>query len=333
MRAQFGVVIPQGWRLDLPDVSAAEQFSLITKLAVVAEELGFDSIWLYDHFHTIPKVEIKSCFECWTTLTALAAKTRNVGLGQIVTCNSYRNPAHLAKIASVLDVASNGRLEFGIGAGWYDNEYEAYGIPFEKPSVRIGRLAEAVKIIKKMWVEDRTTFHGRYYNIEGAINFPKPIQKPRPSILIGGEGEQLLLRVVAEMADQCNFNGPLEHYRKKLDVLAKHCAHVNRNFDEIGKTILTDVVIRRTPDEVEAFLRKMEAAGVLNFKYLGGSRWEQASLQNYRDKNVVGTPTECVQQLKRFQEIGVESFKFYFPLEQQEEAMRLFADQVMPKLK
>lgn len=140
MVLKFGALIPQGWILELPQAPPAEQFSFIQKGALEAERLGFHSIWFYDHFHTIPKITTRSCFECWTDLAALAPVTSKIRLGQIVTCNSYRHPAVLAKMASVLDVISGRRVVFGIGAGWYDHEYNAYGIPFEKASIRIAKL-------------------------------------------------------------------------------------------------------------------------------------------------------------------------------------------------
>lgn len=148
-KIKFGLIIPQGWFLDIPsELSPIKQFELIKNYAIEAEEIGYDSIWLFDHLHTVHKIEYKSVFECWTTLTALAMCTKKVGLGQIVTCNYYRQPTILAKMASILDVISKGRLEFGIGAGWYEHEFYGYGFDFPKPSIRIKMLEEAVQIIK-----------------------------------------------------------------------------------------------------------------------------------------------------------------------------------------
>jgi F420-dependent oxidoreductase-like protein len=327
----FGAVIPQGVNLDLPEIPPVAQFSFIEKFATNAERAGLNSIWSYDHFHTIPEAP-RSCFECWTTLSALAAKTHKIRLGQIVTCNSYRNPAHLAKMASVLDVISNGRLDFGIGAGWYDPEYRAYGVPFEKANIRIGKLDEAVQIIRKMWTEDSTSFRGKYYSVDGAINFPKPVQKPHPPILIGGEGEQLLLKVVAKYASACNFSGSIENYRRKLNALSKHCRDVGRDFNEITKTYLTDILIQRSPQQSDAILRRMEHAELLVGNYLGSDRFEQLSADQYRNMNIVGTPPECVEQLKRYVDAGVDYFLLHFPLVEQIESLTLFAEEVMPQL-
>jgi F420-dependent oxidoreductase-like protein len=330
---KFGALVPQGWILDLPNVSPADQFSLIQKIAREAERLGFDSIYFYDHFHTIPQVSSHSCFECWTTLAALAATTSKIRLGQMVTCNLYRNPAVLAKMASVLDVISGGRVDFGIGAGWYDHECIAYGIPFEKASVRIAKLEEAVQLIKKMWTEPSADFQGKYYRLKGAINSPMPIQKPHPPITIGGEGEQLLLKVVAKFADRCNFNGPLENYRRKLEVLQKHCTSVGRNFGDIEKTILTDLVVRRTTREAEDFVKQMEANGLLFGNYQGEGRFEPISAERYKAINVVGNPNECLEKLRSYREIGVGYFIFDFPMAEQLETMKICAEQVVAKLR
>jgi F420-dependent oxidoreductase-like protein len=331
---KFGVVIPQGMALDLPDIPPVEQFSFIENYAKEVEKLGFDSIWVNDHFvHTTPRVSYLSCFECWTTLAALTPLTRKVRLGQIVTCNSYRHPALLAKMAAVLDVISNGRIEFGIGAGWYDYEYKAYGIPFEKASVRIAKLEEAVQLIKKMWSEPSANFQGKYYQVKGAINSPKPIQTPHPPIIIGGEGEQLMLKVVAKLADRCNFFGPVENYKMKLDVLKKHCTSVGRDFREIEKTILTDLVIRRTTAEAEEYLKRMYENGLVFGTYLGGGKFEQVSRERYKTTNVVGNPDECLKKLRSYLDIGVENFIFGIPMTEQLEPIKIFAEHVMPKLR
>jgi len=318
--------------LDLPAQAPEDQFRFMNILALEAENLGFDSIWLSDHFHTMPIVRNVSCFECWTTLTALAARTERVGIGQIVTCNSYRNPALLAKMASTLDVISNGRLEFGIGAGWYNTEYKAYGFPVERPSTRIEKLSEAVQIIIKMWTEDRTTFHGKYYNLENAINYPKPIQKPRPRIMIGGSGERLL-RVVAQYADQCNLSGSTGNCSIKLQILRKHCGSINRNFDEIEKTLSTDLVIQETSEKVEDFLHGMKEAGIICGAYGDDDKFQPLSIDEYKKSILIGTPSECLEQIMNYHKLGFTSYQFFFPLMDQLESLRLFARRVLPSLR
>ncbi|MFH1105523.1 MAG: LLM class flavin-dependent oxidoreductase, partial [Actinomycetota bacterium] len=175
---KFGAFVPQGWRMDLVGVPVAEQWPAMLAAARKIEDLGYDSAWVYDHFHTIPHPTQEATYECWTLMAALAASTTKVRLGQMCTCNSYRNPAYMAKVASSVDVISGGRLEFAIGAGWYEHEYLAYGYEYPRDGVRLAQLDEAVQIIKKMWTEDEPIFEGKHYSVRGAINQPKPLQKP-----------------------------------------------------------------------------------------------------------------------------------------------------------
>ena len=243
----FGVFIPQGWKMELAGVTgAAEQWKTAVDIAVLAENLGYDSIWVYDHFHNVPKPAKEAVFECWTTIAAISQLTSRIRLGQMVGCNSYRNPGLLAKITSTVDVISGGRLYWGIGAGWYESEYKGYGYEFAKPSDRIGMLRETVEIVKSMWTNAETTYDGKYYKLLRANCDPKPLQKPNPPVWIGGGGEQLTLRVVAEHADVANFGSSVDEFIKKRAILQKHCAVVGRDEDSIRKTISSEVFIRET---------------------------------------------------------------------------------------
>jgi alkanesulfonate monooxygenase SsuD/methylene tetrahydromethanopterin reductase-like flavin-dependent oxidoreductase (luciferase family) len=162
----FGVFMPQGWKMELSGVDGAEaKWSTAVDIVLRAEELGYDSIWLYDHFHNVPRPAHEAVFECWTTIAAISQLTSRIRLGQMVGCNSYRNPALLAKITSTVDVISGGRLDWGIGAGWYENEYRAYGYDFPKPKDRIGMLRECVEIVRSMWTEPETTYKGKHYSV------------------------------------------------------------------------------------------------------------------------------------------------------------------------
>src|SRR6184192_2682148 len=171
MALQFGLLVPQGWRMDLVGITdPAEAYETMTRVAQEAESLGYDSIWIYDHLHTVPTPTQEVTFESWTSTAALARDTKRVRIGQIVTCNSYRNPALLAKMASTVDVLSHGRLNFGIGAGWYEHEYKAYGYDYPDAPTRLRHLREAVQVILKMWSEEEAYFEGNYYHVRGAIN-------------------------------------------------------------------------------------------------------------------------------------------------------------------
>ncbi len=239
--------------MDLADVAdPVEKFETMSRCAREAEQSGFDAIWVYDHFHTVPTAQLEATFECWTSMAALARDTSTIRLGQMVTCNSYRPPSLLAKMASCVDVMSHGRLILGIGAGWYQHEYEAYGYEYPETPERLRMLRESLQVLKAMWTQERTQFDGRYYQVRGAINEPKPVQKPHPPIWIGGGGERVTLKLVAQYGDACNFNADVETVRHKLGVLREHCETVRRDYDSVLKTIELYTILgdRREVDRV-----------------------------------------------------------------------------------
>ncbi len=211
----------------------------------------FEHAWLFDHFAPIQGDLDGPCFEGWTLLSALAAQTSRLRIGLMVTGNTYRHPAILAHEAATVDVISNGRLDFGIGAGWNVYEHESMGIPLYQPGARIRRLGEACEVIRQLFTQHLTTFHGRYYQLTDARCEPKPVQKPYPPFVIGGGGEQLTLRVVARYADVWNWVGSdVEAFQHKVNVLHEHCAAVGRdpkeielsvqgrvNYDDLGATV------------------------------------------------------------------------------------------------
>ncbi len=317
----FGAMIPQGWRSDLPsDLPPNKQWDLIQETTRCIERVGFHSAWLYDHLIIWPTVSQDSCFECWTLLSSLASITKTLRLGEMVTCNSYRSPSVLAKMASTLDNISGGRLEFGLGAGWYEYEYKAYGYDFPKPVVRIRMLEEALQIIKKMWTEERATFLGKYYQVKEAVNNPKPLQKPHPPITVGGAGEQLTLRVMAKHADRVNIGGyrSYEEYERKFGILEGYCREVGRDSSTITRTLLRDVIIAETDAEAK---KKAERVWPL-----------EAAFQERRLNSIVGDPESCLQQLEKWKKLGITYFINYFPDAVDLEPMELFARRVMPEL-
>jgi len=238
-KLEFGLTIPQGWRGgDLPleeENNPVKQYEFSKSISVTADSIGFDSIYAYDHF--IPFYiddRNKNIFECFTLLSSLAAITERIKIGQIVTCNSYRNPSLVAKMLSTLDIISNGRVELGIGAGWYEQEYTAYGYHFPSNVSRIKKLDESLSVISAMWKEKRASFEGKYYKVKEAICYPKPIQKPHPIIMIGGSGEKYLLKVVAKHADRYNlFFGTPNEMKTKISVLKEYCNSIGRDHKEI----------------------------------------------------------------------------------------------------
>ena len=335
---KFGAVIPQGRLADLPSsMNGVEQYALMRKFVKRIEELGFHSGWLFDHLHPIgaaPKGQ--SLFECWTTLSALSESTKHLRLGQIVTCNSFRYPSVLAKMAACFDVISNGRLEFGIGAGWLEEEYKAYGIPFPKNKERILQLEEAVQVIKKMWTEERTNFKGKYYTVEEAVNYPKPIQKPHPPILIGGGGEKLTLRVVARYGDRCNFGGTPDEYKHKLEVLRHHCISEGRPFENIEKTWHMSpalqpsgrVTIGKDEDEVKQLLKKCWLV-----ERLPGESFDEF-VSRVKDKRMAGVPEQIVEKIEEYVELGVTYFILYFnyAMDMKLRPLEIFAKKVIPAI-
>src|SRR5216684_2704946 len=249
MAMNYGIIVPQGWRMDLVGISdPAQAYEAMSRVAQEAEALNFRSIWLYDHFHTVPTPTQEVTFECWISTAALARDTKRVRIGQLVTCNSYRNPALLAKMASTVDALSHGRLDFGIGAGWYEEEYRAYGYPYPETRERLQRLREAIQVILAMWTQDEARFDGTYYQVRGAINQPKGVQKPHIPLLIGGEGEKVTLRLVAQYADACNVSGELATIEHKFAVLKGHCEATRRDFHSIHRTAWTVCSIGETDE-------------------------------------------------------------------------------------
>ena len=225
--------------LGTPD--PAEAFEAVKVKAQWAENHGFIWFSVLDHMIQIPRVGApdEPFLEGWTVLAGLAAVTSRIRLATLATAVGYRNPAHLAKIAASVDLISRGRLTLGIGAGFFEDEYKQYGWEFPpRPATRIRQMEEAVQLILRMWTEPRTTFHGRYFHVEEAILEPKPVQKPRPPVMIAGGGEQMTLRAVARLADACNIvDGDIAEVRHKLAVLRGHCDSAGRDYDTIKRPV------------------------------------------------------------------------------------------------
>lgn len=316
MALKFGLIVPQGWRMDLVGISdPVEAYEAMTRVAQVAEEVGFASIWLFDHFHTVPVPTQEPTFECWTSTAALARDTKRIRIGQMVTCNGYRNPTLMAKMASTVDVLSHGRLDFGIGAGWYEHEYRAYGYDYPDAPTRLRYLREAVQVIRKMWTEDEAVFEGKYYQVRGAINQPKGVQKPHIPLLIGGGGEQVTLKLVAQYGDACNIghldNASVKH---KFDIIKQHCDAIGRDPAEIHRTVLLNCAIADTDEEAvqkgQVFLRSIPDGRL-------------------RERALVGTPATIRQRLREVEEIGAQEVIIFLQDSAQLDSVRRFADECM----
>jgi F420-dependent oxidoreductase-like protein len=319
MKMKFGVIVPQGWRLDLVGIKdPVEAYETMTGVAQAAEEFGYDAIWLFDHFHTVPTPTQEVTFECWTSTAALARDTKRVRIGQIVTCNSYRNPALLAKMASTVDVLSHGRLNFGIGAGWYEHEYKAYGYAYPDAPTRLRYLREGVQVIRKMWSEEEAYFEGQYYQVRGAINQPKGVQKPHIPLLIGGGGEKVTLKLVAQYGDACNIgNLEAEATARKFEILRKHCEDVGRDYNDIRRTVMFNCSIAEADEQALARARATNLA-----RNTGGPEYLQA-------RALVGTPETIRRRLSEYEQIGAQEVILFFPAPQRMESLRIFAQEVM----
>ena len=316
---RFGVFVPQGWRMDLVEIpDPVEKYETMTRVAQEADRAGYDSIWVFDHFHTVPTPELETTFECWTITAGLARDTQRVKVGQMVTCNGYRNPALLAKIGSTVDVMSHGRLLFGLGAGWYEHEWRAYGYGFPDVPKRMGMFREACEIIHRMWTEDYPVFHGKHYTVDGAINEPKGVQKPHPPLWIGGGGEQVTLKMVAKWGDACNLgNADLDQFRHKLGVLRRHCDDLGRDFDEIVRS--TGVTVHLVDNDKDAEKETAAARG-------------EKSYEQYAKETIVGTPDTVVERLQQIVDAGADYFIVSIPrVAYDQEPMKRFAQEVMPR--
>ena len=254
MSVKFGLFVPQGWKMDLVDIDdPVEQYEAMTAVAKRADEGPWDSVWVYDHFHTVPEPTMETTFEAWTVSATLARDTKRVRIGQMVSCNGYRNPALFAKVASTVDVASGGRLNAGIGAGWYEHEWEAYGYGFPETGPRMRMFKEGVQIIDKMFTQDKPTFEGEFYSIDEPINEPKSAKPDhKVQLWIGGGGEKVTLKLVAQYADACNVGRDPETCKHKLEVLKGHCENEGRNYDEIIRSAELDAIIVNDGDDAEA---------------------------------------------------------------------------------
>ncbi|MFX1505509.1 MAG: TIGR03560 family F420-dependent LLM class oxidoreductase [Promethearchaeota archaeon] len=296
----------------------------VEKIALNAEKIGYHSIWSSDHFFLDTNSEEKNCMEAWTLLAALAAKTRTLRLGTLVTCNTYRYPAVLAKIAATVDMISNGRLEFGIGAGWKEIEYNAYGIPFPSVKDRMDQLEESIQIIKKLWTDSKVSYNGKHYQIKDAFSAPKPIQQ-LPPIFIGGTGKKRILRMVAKYADYCNFGWFIdpETIPDLLDALKHHCEKVNRDFDSVGKSFFASVILAETEDELETILTERAKARRLTLKEY------QKSIGSL---NVFfGTPEIVQNGFENLVALGFDYFQIMFPYPNDLAQSERFAKLILPK--
>ena len=316
MPLRFGAFVPQGWRMDLADVpDAIEKYETMSRCAREAESAGWDSIWLYDHFHTAPPAQIEATFECWSSVAALARDTSTIRLGQMVTCSGYRPPALLAKMSSCIDVLSHGRLIVGMGAGWYQQEFEAYGYAYPGTGERLRRLDEAVQALKLMWSQERPDFEGRFYRLQGPI--AKPVQTPHPPLWIGGGGEKVTLKLVARHADGCNLGGDIDTLGRKLDVLRQHCELVGTDYARIVKSTQVNAILGDDA-EVDRVVRETARRTA-----------REPDAVRAQFEPFAGRPEKIAEAMRDLAEVGFDYFIVYLPNMFEGGAIDAFADEVL----
>ncbi|HPM51795.1 MAG TPA: LLM class F420-dependent oxidoreductase, partial [Rhodoglobus sp.] len=287
---RFGIFIPQGWRHDLVDIEPKDHWATMKSLAQAADAGPWESLWVYDHFHTVPVPTEEATHEAWTLMSAFAASTSRIRLGQMCTCMSYRNPAYLAKVAATVDIISGGRTEMGIGGGWYEHEWRAYGYGFPEVKERLGRLREGVEIMRQAWTTGSATLDGQYYQVDGAMVRPLPLQEGGIPIWVAGGGEKVTLRIAAQYAQYTNFAGTPDEFEAKSALLKGHCDDLGTDYGAITRSANYNTVIGATEAEVQERIKAIIARVT---PYIGADRAEAFRAQNLSgDALAVGTPEQ-----------------------------------------
>ncbi len=329
MTMRFGMFLPQGWRLDLAGIEPADHWRTMSALARRADGGPWESIWVYDHFHTTPVPTAEATHEAWSLMAAYAASTSRVRLGQMCTCMSYRNPAYLAKVAATIDVVSGGRVEMGIGGGWYEHEWRAYGYGFPPPRERLRALEEGVEIMRQAWTTGSATLDGRIYQVDGAIVRPLPLQDGGIPLWIAGGGEKVTLKIAAKYARYTNFDGTPDGFARKSEILAGHCADVGRDFDSITRSANFNIAIGETEQDVRDRLDWLKDKII---RLAGPDRAEQ-QMSAFVGMPGVGTPEQVIENLTGLRAKGLSYAICYFPeIAYDTAGLDLFEKQVVPAL-
>ena len=328
---RFGLFIPQGWRLDLVGIEPGDQWRVMSDLATHVDEGGvWDSLWVYDHFHTVPMPTDEATHEAWSLMAAFAATTSRVKLGQMCTAMSYRNPVYLAKVAATADIISGGRVQMGIGGGWYEHEWRAYGYGFPSAGVRLARLDEGVQIMRAAWRDGVVTFDGKHYQADGAVVAPKPLQDGGLPLWIAGGGEKVTLRIAAKYAQYTNFTSEPDGFAHKSEVLAAHCREVGTDFGAIVRSANVNVVTGATESDVKDRLARVRS----RIGGLTGDAAADAMLKSMSTpQSGSGTPEQLVEALQKLCDLGCEYVICYCPEAAYDRSgIELFEREVIPAL-
>jgi F420-dependent oxidoreductase-like protein len=319
---RYGAFVPQGWKLEYAGIDAAGAWVRSKEIAQLAERIGYDHLWVYDHVETVPRREPTHVFEAFTTLAAIAQLTSTIRLGQLVTCAAYRNAGLLAKEAACVDVFSSGRLILGLGAGWYQREYQAYGYEFPPAPRRLELLDETLTVVKRLWTEETVTFDGKHLHFDGAFCDPKPLQQ-LPPIWVGGGGEKVTLAIAAREADATNWQVGLDEFVHKSEVLRSHCERIGRDFDTIVRTHGPDC---RVFDREADLKRWLDSPA-------GGNLWGRDDPEGYVRDNLVGTAEQVAEKVQAFVDAGCREFVLWFRDYPSSESLEAFASDVVPRVR
>jgi F420-dependent oxidoreductase-like protein len=298
-------------------------------IARAADDGPFESVWVYDHFHTTPLPTQEATHEAWTLLAGIGAATSRVRLGQMCTCMGYRNPAYLAKVAATVDAISGGRTEMGIGAGWYEHEWRAYGYGFPRAGERLGQLDEGVQIMRQLWTTGTASLDGEHYQVDGAICQPLPLQEGGIPLWIAGGGEKKTLRIAARYANYTNFAGSPEEFRHKSEILEAHCKDVGTDFGKIVRSSNYNVIIGETDKEVQDKLAWVRS----HLSQHLPAETVDAQLQNLSNGPLVGTPEQVVERVTELGKLGMSYAILYLPeVAYDRSGLTLLTEKVIPAL-
>ena len=327
----FGLFIPQGWRLDLVDIPTERHWEVMNGLATYADAgTAWDSLWVYDHFHTVPVPTDEATHEAWSLMSAYAASTSRIKLGQMCTAMGYRNPVYLAKVAATADVISGGRVQMGIGGGWYEHEWKAYGYGVPSAGTRLRKLDEGVQIMRDAWRDGRVTLAGKEYQVDDAIVAPKPLQDGGPPLWIAGGGEKVTLKIAAKYAKYTNFVSEPTGFTHKSQVLEQHCRDVGTDYDAIVRSANFNAVVGESEADVAARVerirhRLLTAAPAEAIEGMVNTITSPDSCS--------GTPEQIVERLLRMKALGCDYAILNFPEAAYDRSgIELFEREVIPAL-
>jgi F420-dependent oxidoreductase-like protein len=327
---RFGLFIPQGWRMDLVGIKPERHWAVMRDLATYADTSTWDSLWVYDHFHTVPMPTGEATHEAWSLMVAYAATTSRIKLGQMCTAMSYRNPVYLAKVAATADVISGGRIQMGIGGGWYEHEWRAYGYGFPSAGVRLARLDEGVQIMRDAWRDGKVSFDGKHYQVDGAIVSPKPLQANGIPMWIAGGGEKVTLRIAARYAQYTNFTPVPSEFAHKSEVLAQHCQRLGTDFNAIVRSANFNVIVGTSDADTKGRLKRIRDRMV---GYVPEAAADAMIAAISGPDSPTGTTEQIIERIEIIRDLGCEYAICYFPEAAYDRSgIELFERDVIPAL-